>query len=356
MKLPQYPAVFDHEYAESALPTERERAKIDAAMKYLERTHLWVISGSSSASFNEGLLMLGYTPTYFDRLGASVEGLTPSEAVLEAVGEDPAIADDHDALLVLDSDYGSILHSCEEALFGNREENNGRTIEGTFEDIFERRERRFGNVGRGHPAHVIDNDSIPEETPLSIGFRSGFRDNRALEAKFTINDGPFDRGRIMTASRLHIELDRWYEQDEEERIAEIFSPSHNDHVGETADHRGANSEITKVTAEGISGIAEEYNRLGHYRKVARAHDEKFRARILRRSEGIATDVAEGVEFDFHSVQATTDAFVDARKEMCIDKYGVNVPDENQGIVDFLETNSRGSYSVSPCELRALPTI
>lgn len=356
--LPQHQAVLGLEYVGSMPPTEEERANVEAAMKSLERAHQWGTGGSPSASLNEGLLtMLGYAPKYFDRMDATVDGLTPPEEVLEAVGGDPSKADDHDALLVLNSDYGSILLGCEEALFGNRDEINGQTFEGTFEGIFERNERRSGIVGRGQPAQEIDNDSIPEEAPLSMGFRSGFRDNQAPEEKVTLDDGPFAGGTILAASRLHIDLDRWYEQDEAERIAEMFSPALDpEDVGETADRLGTNSEITKANADDVAGTAAEHGRLGHSQKVARARDENFQPRILRRTEGVATDVDEGVGFNFQSVQASMDAFIEARKAMNVDEYDVDVADENHGIVDFLETRARGSYLVPPRDQRALPTI
>ncbi|MCU4801404.1 hypothetical protein OB920_13570 [Halobacteria archaeon HArc-gm2] len=356
--IPQHQVVLGLEYVGSVPPTDEERSEVEAALQSLERAHQWGTGGATSASLNEGLLtLLGYSPRYFDRMDASVEGLTPPEDVLEAVGEDPSMADPHDAFLVLNSDYGSILLACEEALFGERDRINGQAVEGTFEDIFERRERRAGVVGRGNVADEVDNDSIPPSAPLSMGFRSGFRDTQPSEEAVTIDDGPMAGGTMLAASRLHIDLDRWYEQDDEERFAEMFSPTQDPaDVGPVGDRLGSTSEITEEMTENVEEIAEEHGRLGHSQKVARARDEDFRPQILRRTEGVATDVAEGVGFNFHSIQATMDAFVETRTAMNVDEYDVDVADDDHGIVDYLETRARGSYVVPPRDQRALPTI
>jgi len=356
--LPQHQTVLGLEYVGSMPPTDEERAQVEAAMRSLERAHQWGTGESTSASLNEGLLtLLGYSPRYFDRMDATVEGLTPPEDVLEAVGEDPSKADPYDALLVLNSDYGSILLGCEEALFGERDRMNGQPVEGTFEGIFERRERRTGVTGKGHVAEEVDNDAVPDGAPLSMGFRSGFRDNQASEDAVTLDDGPFAGGTILAASRLHIDLDRWYEQDEDERIAEMFTPNHDpEDVGPTANRLGTNSEITKADADGVAETAEKHGRVGHSQKVARARDENFQPRMIRRTEGVATDVTEGVGFNFQSIQASMDAFVDARTAMNVDEYDDDVAAQNHGIVDFLETKARGSYVVPSRDQRALPTI
>jgi len=81
-----------------------------------------------------------------------------------------------------------------------------------------------------------------------MGFRSGFRDTQPSEEMVTIEDGPMAGRTMLAASRLHIDLDRWYEQDDEERFAEMFSPTQDpaDIVDRSVTASGSTSEITKA--------------------------------------------------------------------------------------------------------------
>lgn len=352
---PAHQIVLGLRYEGSTPPSAAEREKVETALHSLERAFQWGTSGRSGASINDGLLlMLGYAPRYFDRLGTSVDVTSP-DSLLDTLGEDPSSADPFDAMLILNSDYGSIVLAAEAALFGEIETVNGLEMEGTFEDVFSKVERRSGVVGKGLPAKRLENDDIPDDAPLSMGFRSSFLDNQAPEDQVTIRDGPFAGGTTLQVSRLHIDLDRWYDQDTDERVAEMFCPAHNpDEVGETGDKLGSTSQISRDDVANIPEHAETYGRLGHSQKIASARDENFVPRILRRSEAVATDVSEGAGFNFSSVQRTIDAFADARAAMSPDEYDLDVADEDHGIVDYLETVARGTYLVPPRDRRALP--
>jgi hypothetical protein len=355
--LPRHQVVLGLSYTGSVPPTGAEREQVRAALRTLDRAFRWGVGDDAGAGVSTGLLwMLGYSASYFEQLDASVpDQITTPESLLSAVGEDPAKADDFDAVLVLTGDFGSIPLAAEAALWGERDELNGIDVPATLEGVFERTTRRTGVTGKGVVAEELDNDEVPEDAPLSMGYRSGFGDNQATEDAVTIDEGPFAGGTTLAASRLHIDIDRWYEQSTEERVGEMFCPAHDaEEIGDTAESLGNSSRITPEDAEQIPEHAEEYDRIGHSQKLATARDEGFLPRILRRSEGVATDVAEGAGFNFTSIQADIEAFVAVRRAMNVDEYDVDVPAENHGIADYLETRGRTAVVVPTREEVALP--
>ncbi len=345
-------------YEGSTPPTDAERETVEEALRTLERAFQWGTGGDAGAPFHRGLLfMLGYAPAYFDAVGDVPAGLSTPESVLEAVGEDPARADEYDAVLILTSDIGSILLAAEEALFGELDELNGLPVESTFEGVFSKAGRHVGYVGKGLPADKLDHDDVPEDAPLSMGYKSGFRDNLPSEDRVTIDEGPMAGGTTIASSTLRIDLDRWYDQGQAERTAEMFCPAHDpDDVGDTGDKLGGDSGVTESHVEDIDAHAEEYDRVGHTQKVARARDDDFEPRILRRTEGVADTVRDGAGFQFNAIQETMADFVETRKTMNVDEYDHDVPAEDHGITDYLETLRRGSYLAPPREKRALPVV
>lgn len=360
--LPEHQVLLFLDYKGSTQPTEAERETVEEAFATLDRAYQRGTGGDIAATINEGLItMLGYSPTYFDRfedeLSETVDLQRP-EDVLSAVGEDPTKADHYDAVLVLTADFGSVLLAAEQALFGETDSVNGVEVTATLEDVFETRERRTGVVGKGLPAEKLDEDRIPEHAPLSMGYKSGFRDSLPEEDAVTISDGAFDGGTTFAVSRLHIDIGRWYDNDDETRTDLMFSTAH-DHgdIGETGEPLGGDSGVTEEMADGIEEGAHHHGRVGHTTKTARARNEDFEPRILRRSEGVATDVAEeGVTgFNFSSVQLGIEDFVETRKAMNPEEYDTDVADAHHGIIDYLETQSRATFLVPPREHRALPT-
>jgi len=355
--LPQHQVILGLDYVGSVPPTAEEREQVESAFSTLEEAVQWGTGGNPSASINEGLLtMLGYSTRYFDRLDAEVDHITSPESLLESVDEDPANADDFDATLFLTSDLGSLTIAAEEALWGELDAFNGVTFESTLAGIFERTTRRTGVVGKGLVAEEVDHDDVPEESPLSMGFRSGFRDSQPSEAAVTIESGPFAGGTTAAISRLHIDLDRWYDNDDlEDRTEKMFCPAHDpEEIGETADKLGSESSITEADVERLAEDATERDRVGHSQKLAGIRDDDFDPLILRRSEGVATDAAEPVDFNFTSVQRDVEDFVTTRTAMNPSEYDFDVEDEDHGIVDYLETEGRTAVVVPPRENRALP--
>lgn len=356
--LPQHQLLLGLSYDGATPPNEAERAQVQAAFDTLDRAFRWGTGDRTGAALNNGLLYtLGYAPRYFERVGETPGPLNSPQAVLEAVGEPPDRASPHDALLVLTSDFGSVVLAAEAALFGETDTINDLPVETTLEGVFSRNSRRTGVVGKGLPAERLDHDGIPEDAPLSMGFKSGFRDNLPPEDRVTIQSGPFAGGATQAVSRLRIDLDRWYDQSHGDRTAEMFCPGHDpDEVGETGSRLGSDSGITEDDVDAIPAHAEQHGTLGHSQKLARARDDDFETVILRRSEGVATDAVEGTEFNFSSVQRTIEDFIDTRLTMNVDEYDVDVPAERHGIVDYLETVSRGSYLIPPRESLALPVL
>jgi deferrochelatase/peroxidase EfeB len=346
-------------YEGSVPPTDAERERVESALSTLERAFRWGSGLDTSGSVNNGLLfMIGYAPRYLDRVGDGVDapGLQRPEEVLEAVGEDPSLAADFDALLLLDSDYASILLAAEEALFGEKEELNGVPVEDRLTGIFEVAERRTGVIGKGRPAEEIGHEEIPEDAPLSMGFRAGFDNSLPPEETATLSEGPFAGGTTLAVARLETDLDEWYDQSHDDRLKEMYCPAH-DHedVGDVGDALGDHSGITEENVENMAELADEHGKVGHVQKVAAARDEEFETRILRRSEGVAADDVHGSTFNFTSIQTDMRAFVDVRQAMSVDEYDLDVPAEKHGIVSYLETVSRSTFVVPPRADRALPT-
>lgn len=360
--LPQHQVILFLDYAGDGTPTTTEREQVETAFRTLERAFARGTSGAASTVLNDGLLfMVGYAPAYFDRFDAELPpdiDLPPPETVLEAVGEDAATADHFDAMVLLTSDYGSLVLSAEEALVGNLDRVNGVDVSATLDGVFEVVDRRTGFVGKGRPREELDVAEIPENAPLSMGFKSGFQDNLPAEDKVTIRDGPFAEGTTLMASRLRIDLGEWYDADRETRVKEMFSTEHTvEDVGETGESLGNDSGIHEEMVEDIETHAETHGCVGHSQKTARARDENFEPVILRRSEGVATDTSEDevVGFNFTSVQREMADFIETRQAMNSPDLDDVVAPEHHGILDVLEVTSRTTFLLPPRRARALPS-
>jgi len=354
--LPQHQVLLMLEYAGNSPPTENERTAVEGALRTLERAFQRGTGGTPSAVTNEGLLFtIGYSPRYFEALPESMD-LPHPETVIEELDED-ATADAYDAAVVLNTDYGSVVLAAENALFGDAKRVNGVRVEGTLDGVFELAERRTGVVGKGTVHSKTEEESIPEEAPMSMGFKSGFQDNQAREDAVAIETGPFTGGTTQMMSRLRIEVDRWYDHSDERRVQKMFSPDRSvDTVGSHAEQLGSSSGINEETVRHVEEDAVEHGCVGHTQKVARARDDEFDPRILRRSESIATDITEGgvVGMNFSSVHQQMDDFVETRKAMNSQDLDGHVSPKDHGILDFIEVTRRATYVIPPRESRALP--
>jgi hypothetical protein len=357
---PYHQVILLLEYSGTGTPDTDERRDVAAALDSLDRAYQWGNGGAppqqpGGATTSGVFSMLGYSRRYFDRfdadLPASVD-LPRPERTLERLGEDPSVADRADACLLLSSDYGEVVLGAEAALFGRVTARNGVDFEGSLGAAFDVVDRRTGFIGSGVPRPRLDREEIPESSPLTMGFKSGFQENQASEDSVTIREGPFAGGTTQHVSRLQLDLDSWYAHDEEARVHRMFSPDHDrSDVGESGEFLTDDSGVTEEMAARTDEYARHRGVVGHTQKTARARDESFEPRILRRSEAMQTD-REGAGFNFTAVQRTVTDFRETREAM--NGEDLDVDDAHSGILEQITVESRGNYLVPPRSLRALP--
>ncbi|MFB6136276.1 MAG: twin-arginine translocation signal domain-containing protein [Halobacteriaceae archaeon] len=354
---PQMQVLLFLNYEGEGLPTDEERERVETALRTLEHAYVRGTGGAESALIHRGLLFtVSYSPSYFDRfdepLPDGVDLQTP-EAVMEQIGETDPTPDRYDAMVHLGSGYASVVMAAEQALFGELDELNGVPVEGTFEGVFEKAERRPGFFGNAQPAMRYDVDAIPEKAPLSMGFKAGFRDNLPPEERMNVGTGPFAEGTTEVVSHIDLDLERWYdENDVEDQVELLFSPEHStDRVGELGENLAGHSGKTPETVDRIPEDAREKGRLGHGQKLAQARDDDFVPVILRRDFNDAR--APGLHFD--SWQSGISDFVETRQAMNATEWRDEVPEKQNGILSYMDVTSRATFLMPPRSLRALPT-
>ena len=318
---------------------------------------------------HEGLIhSMAYSPAYFDRFDVSLPDdldLPPPRRL--SAFEQPDL-DDQDALLHLASDRPEVVLAADEALTGDRGTANGVTVDARLTDVFTVDSRRTGFVGAGMPAErqgdlegIPDSGPVPKESPLFMGFRAGFRKNQANEAYVTLKNGPFAGGTTKHVSNIRQRLDDWYdEQDFDERVMELFSPTHAEEglIEGVGNSLGADNAITPAIIDNVDDAAREFGRVGHAQKNARANrDSEGNVRLLRRHfESTDDDVAS---LHFPSLQRGIGEFEAVREAM----NGADLTEEtpavrqrvNNGILEYIFVEHRGNFLVPPMDLRALPT-
>jgi len=341
---------------------EDDRGGVEDAFESLERAYEWS---------NEGLLFtVGYSPYYFDRFDEPLDSavdLPEPEPMASFENPEP---DEVDAAVHLASDYASVVLEAEEALLGERERANGVELEADLTGVFERVERRTGFVGEGLPAEhqdvdgVPDDEPVPEDSPLYMGFKSGFEENQATEDDVTIEEGAFAGGTTQHASHLHLDLEQWYGQDSRyQRVSKMFCPAHaeEDRVEGVGENLGSSSGADGCPAP-IDSARGDAATVGHAQK-AKEEREDGRPPILRRdfdsTDPGRFDAADGERAGVHfvSLQDSIEKFVRVREAMNAD----DVVEEsavgrknNNGILQYITAESRGNYLVPPRSLRALP--
>ncbi|WP_255198666.1 Dyp-type peroxidase [Halorarius litoreus] len=345
-------ALFD--LAHDGAPTQDDREQVAAALDSLNRAYEWS---------NEGLLVTaGYSPYYFERFDDALSDAVdlPKPKALSPF-EEPEL-DDPDLVVHLASDHAPVVLEAEEALVGNRDAANGVEMAGSFDGVLDRRERRTGFVGAGLPAENQDVDGIPdgdpvsEESPLFMGFKSGFTKNQASEDRVTIQSGPFAEGTTQHLSKIRLRLDDWYgEQDHEARVAEMFCPAHADSgkVEGTGESLGDDSAMDDC--QNPADSATEYGRVGHSQKMATDAREDGSPIILRRD----FDSTDGGEAGLHflAVHREIGDFETTRKAMNGEQYTDNPAVRqrvNNGILEYTFVRRRGNYLLPPRSKRALP--
>ena len=343
-------------------PTRDDRDRVRAALRSLDRAFAWDPAGL--------LFTVGYSPAYFERFGESLPASVdlPAPEPL-APFEDPT-PDTPDAVVHLASDYGSVVLAAEEALLGEQSEVNGVAMEADFAGVLDRADladggnaRRTGFIGDGLPADnqdvagIPDSEPVPEESPLYMGFESGFEGSQATEDRVTIDGGPFAGGTTEHVSQIRLHLHQWYEQDSRfHREATMFCPAHaeTDRVEGTGENLGSTNGVAEC-ADDVESDAREKGIVGHAQKLARVREDG-RPVILRRDFDSTDDDQASVHF--LALQESIADFVATREAM----NGTDATDEgavgqrtNNGILQYLSVERRGNYLVPPRAHRSLPT-
>lgn len=310
---------------------------------------------------------IGYSPRYFSRFDSSLPGsITLPEPRALSSFETPTF-DRQDALLHLVSDRADVILAAEEALRGNRPRINTIDFESALTDVFRISDRRSGFIGPGLPAKkqdslkgIPDSNPVPENSPLFMGFKVGFRQNQATESHVTIRTGPFAGGTTKHVSNLRMRLDDWYtELDNSDRIAKIFSPTHaaEDRVDGVGVNLGASNGVSEDIIENIETAAREDAIIGHAQKAARANrKEDGTVKTLRRHFE-STDDGEA-SLHFPSLQREISTFENVREAMNGTDL-TEIPTIRQrvhnGILEYIFVKRRGNFLIPPRSLRALPT-
>lgn len=332
-------------------PGAEARETVEAALRSLERAYAYDPAGL--------LFTVGYTPAYFQRVGGPTP-LPEPEAITTL--ESPNGFDEFDAVVHLASDDPAVVLEAEEALLGEVEEPNGVAMDATLDGVFERAEpRRTGFVGPGLPAeHTEMNgvpESIPEEAPFFMGFRSGFAESQAPEDRVTIQDGPYAGGTTMHVESLTLQLQTWFEQDSHfQRVSKIYSPEHAEEelVGDIGEKLGTSTRVAGEIADQTEQYARERGMVGHAQKAARARDSDGTPPLLRRDFNTVDTEVPGVHF--LALQRTIDDFVRTRQAMAgEDLAGEGVGQRlNNGILQYIFVKRRGNFLIPPRDSRALP--
>ena len=363
---PRHHLVLYLDYANDGLPGAEDRETVETALQSLEHAY-----PRRTEDGEVGLLFtVGYAPAYFDRFDEPLpETVDLPEPEPLAPFEDP-VPDDADAVVHLASDYGSVVLAAEEGLLGESDAVNGREMDATFEGVFERAtlaeggsNRRTGFVGTGLPAEnqdvdgIPDTEPVPEESPLYMGFKSGFAGNQASEDRVTIESGPFAGGTTQHVSRMDLNLEQWYEQDSRfHREATMFCPAHaqNGAVEGVGENLGDDTGV-EACAEDLASDAREEGVVGHSQKTATVREDG--EPIILRRDFDSTD-GDRAGLHFLSLQERIGDFVETREAM----NGTEVAEEaavgqraNNGILQYINLRRRGNYLLPPREHRSLPT-
>jgi hypothetical protein len=365
VKIPNHQLILLFDYVGSGAPTEADREQVQATFDSLSRAYQWGTGDEFNPTSTTGLLWLvGYSRSYFDRFAESFPGqidLARPSTVLEQIGETGATAptpETYDAFVLLSSDEPQVLLRTEQALLGQFAELNGERMAASLDGVLEVRDRRTGFIGVGRPADRLDVDGVPDNSPTAMGFRSGFKDNQASEDSVAISVSPFADGTTAQISRIALDLDGWYDHGADERVELMFSPDHTEaDIGEIGELLAGRSQVSRSQVDSAESDARERGCIGHTQKTAAARDENFEPLLLRRSEGVSTDLGEP-GMNFLSLQEGTSDFVETRRAMngehLDDEVHAAVDDAKDGIRSYVNVRTRATFLVPPRSSLALP--
>jgi len=440
------------EYEGSGEPSPGHRRQVEAALSGLEDAFEWGPSGL--------LCTMAYSASYFGRFEASLPpGAAPDDA--ETVAEtveaftdlaetnDDIQPDTADAMLLLASDNEANLLAAEAALWGD---SNEISLDGTFEGVFEQPtawpDRRVGFLGSEFQNRTdeydddipdLDEEQIPDSAPLSMGFVAGFGASMPEEDAVTLtadqrfpnpeidatevptdldyvgevgerDPGMFAQGTLKHFAHLEIDLASWYDNDDDRRRHQMYSPYHTETetraqggekpgsglvesapdrqntVGPDADEDAPEKttlEYADETERTAAGEDEEMlprdedgdpvPTAGHSQKAARARydvdgDGNLEQPVLRRDwDALKSDSPDTAGYLFNVPMR----FNESAYSMLDANYNVGFTSldggidhdpvdndrirERSGIAPFMTATRRGNWLVPPITLRALPT-
>ncbi|MFB6189909.1 MAG: Tat pathway signal protein, partial [Halapricum sp.] len=195
-----------------------------------------------------------------------------------------------------------------------------------------------------------------EDSPLFMGFKSGFEKNQASEDRVTIQSGPFEGGTTRHVSQIKLHLDQWYNQDSRyQRVGKMFCPAHAEQglVEGVGDNLGTDSGMSECPADPAED-ARNKGFVGHSQKNAQAREDDSPV-IMRRDFNSTDDEHAGLHFV--ALQRGISDFEDTRRAMngtdAAEAGGVGTR-HNNGILQYMTVQRRGNFLVPPRGKRALP--
>jgi hypothetical protein len=349
---PRHRVLLYLDYGRDGPPADADRRTVERALRGIERAY---------ERTNAGLLFtVSYSRAYFDRYGRPPAGVDLPHPEPLAPFEDPTL-DRPDAVVHLASDHAQVVLGAEAALTGERDAVNGvEQPDAALTDALAVADRRTGFIGDGLPAEHDDvagvpEGAVPDDAPMFMGFKSGFAKTQASEDRVTIRDGPFAGGTTQHVSKLLLNLEQWYEQDDRwQRVAKMFSPHH----AETGAVEGVGDNLGDDSGVGnggdVAATAGEMGVVGHAQKAARVREDG-EPLLLRRDFDSTDGDRAGVHF--LALQRRIADFVRTREAMNGTDLAADAPvgqRTNNGILQYVRTVNRGNYLVPPRPLRALP--
>lgn len=330
-------------------PSREKARRLEKVLSQLERLSPWGPDGT--------LFLLAWGPSYFRNIigipGSQIP--VPDPRPLSSF-EMPNL-DSYHACLHVTGDSRDNIEAVFAALFKGAGI-NGHQADLDLRSIFHLQELRAGFSGAPLPSQNQDVSGIPPghpvsaQSPLFMGFRSGFKDNQANEDDIAIPGGYFKDGTTMHVSRLRLRLNDWYTHlDEQERVARMFSPF------QTPSEVANFHDNAPVDPDRVSEAAKTRGVAGHAQKTARAR-RKGRSIILRRDFNTVDGGTAGLHFV--ALQRSIDDFTAVRRAMNgAELTYVNPaigPRINNGILEFMFVLSRANFLIPPRRSRSFPLL
>ncbi|MDX1621608.1 MAG: Dyp-type peroxidase [Nitriliruptorales bacterium] len=342
-QLPTYNRLLFFDLADR--PSNDAARHVERSFRSLEHRYAWAASGAVFA--------VGWGPRYFRALGVPPPVADPTAL---STFEAPELGT-HQVVMHLASDRVEVLDEIEGAVV------RGARLPGIHGDVslapaLRWRETRTGFTGPGLAAahqrvHGIpEGHPVPPDSPMFMGFRSGFRKNQATEEAVTITDGPLAGGTTMHVSQSNLALDNWYRLfDTRARAHRMFSPGLTtqqvDELGDEAPH----------AATEVERHAEQRGVVGHLQLAAMAR-RGDRPIILRRDFNTVDGDVAGLHFVAY--QRSIADFEATRKAMngadVVDLNPAIKPRINNGIKEFFTVERRANFVVPPRPLRSFPLL